>query len=74
MTITENEFLRMTPFKDSNGKRAVDLRVWKRTPTGGMPTKASIVIDQRMIIPMIIQLQKIHQHESELQTTESTKG
>lgn len=75
MKLRSDEWLRLTPGTE-NGKRVLDIRIWRRTPTGGMPTKKSLAIETKLIVPLIMQLQKIHQFESKeaSQTTEVTQG
>lgn len=60
------KWLRVTSIIDK-GVNCLDMRVWKKTPTGGMPTKEAVVIDERMIIPLIIKLQAIHRDISSIE-------
>ncbi len=75
MKLRSDEWLRLTLITEDN-QRYLDIRVWRRTPTGGVPTKKSLMVDRKLIVPLIIQLQKVHQFESsqESKTTEVAKG
>jgi len=39
----------------------IDMRFWRETKNGPRPTKKGIVFDQRMLIRLIIALQKVSQ-------------
>jgi len=75
MKLRSDEWLRLTP-GDDGGKRVLDIRIWRQTPTGGMPTNKTLMIETKLIVPLIIQLQKAHQFESkkETSTTEVARG
>ena len=76
MRLNADEYLRLTIVREQE-KRVMDIRVWKNTPTGGVPTRKSIIISKKLIVPLIRGLQKIHQAESAIEarnTTEITHG
>jgi hypothetical protein len=75
MKLRSDEWLKLTPIVDE-GKDVVDIRVWKRTPTGGVPTKKSLIIDEKLVVPLIMTLQKLHRYRSKekTQTTEAARG
>ncbi len=75
MKLRSDEWLRLTPGTE-DGKRVLDIRIWRQTPTGGMPTKKTLMIDTKLVIRLIMQLQKVHQFESSLEasTTEAAHG
>jgi hypothetical protein len=63
MRLNGDEWLKLTPIIE-NGVELLDMRIWKKTPTGGVPTRKSLIIPERMIIPLIMTLQKVHEHRS----------
>lgn len=67
MKLRRDEYLKLTMLDDENG-RILDIRAWKKTPTGGMPTRKSFILSARTVVPLIIGLQKIHRDESEVQS------
>ncbi len=71
MRLKADEYLKLTILLDKS-ERVLDVRVWKRTPTGGVFTRKSLTMPKKLLIPLIIGLQKIHQAESaiESKTTE----
>jgi hypothetical protein len=60
-------------FIEEDGRPKLDIRFWKATPTGGMPTNQAISIDRRDIIGLIIGLQKAFRVESRRQAKAKTK-
>ncbi len=54
-----NEIIRLSRFT-LEGENMVDIRFWKQGKTGPRPTKRGIAIKQKMIVRMIIAMQKIH--------------
>ncbi len=76
MRLKSDEYLRLTILREHN-ERVMDIRVWKRSPTGGLPTRKSIIVSKKLIVPLIRGLQKVHQAESAIEarnTTEVTQG
>jgi hypothetical protein len=75
MKLRSDEWLRLTPIVDK-GREVVDIRIWRKTPTGGVPTKKSLIIDERLIVPLIMTLQRLHRSRSsqKSKTTEVTRG
>ncbi len=67
MRVKKNEYLKLTVLSD-NGQRVLDIRIWKRTPTGGVFTNKTLIVSKRMIVPLIVGLQKIHQAESAIES------
>lgn len=76
MRLKSDEYLRLTILQENN-ERVMDIRVWKNSPTGGVPTRKSIIVSKKLIIPLIRGLQRVHQAESLIEakhTTEVTQG
>lgn len=72
MRLKADEYLRLTVLEDK-GQRVLDVRVWKKTPTGGVPTKNALIMSKRFIVPFIISLQKIHQQDSLIEIKNTTE-
>ncbi len=72
MRLKKNEYLKLTILPD-NGERVLDIRVWRRSPTGGVFTKKSFTVSKRLVIPLIRGLQKIHQAESAIEAKHTTE-
>lgn len=71
MRVNRGEYLKLTILPEGNDF-VLDIRVWKQTPTGGVPTKKSLTSNRQIVIPLIMALQKIHRAQSavEANTTE----
>ncbi len=71
MRLESDEWLKVTPIVD-NGVELLDMRIWRKTPTGGIPTRKSLIIPDKMLVPLIMGLQKIHRQESERKAKQAT--
>lgn len=67
MVIRDDEWLRLTPLTE-NWKTVIDIRVWRKTPTGGMPTKKSIIIPFPLVTRLIAALQGVHEKVNVLES------
>lgn len=63
MVLREDEWIKLTSIRDGD-LDAIDIRIWRMTPTGGIPTKRSICFEDKLIVPLIIELQKMHRIRS----------
>jgi hypothetical protein len=63
---------------EEGGEEKLDIRFWKATPTGGMPTNEALVIHRKEIVPLIIGLQAMYRIDSRKKAlgkkTEVTQG
>ncbi len=72
MRVNRGEYLKLTILPEGNDL-VLDIRVWKSTPTGGVPTKKAIVAPRNIVIPFIRALQKVHQVQSNIEATSTTE-
>ncbi len=72
MRVNRDEYLKLTILPEG-GELVLDMRVWKRTPTGGVPTKKNIIAPRRIVVPLIIALQKMHQAQCAVEAKNTTE-
>lgn len=54
----KSELIKLLPF-ELEGVDMIDIRFWKKTTAGPRPTKRGIAVREKMLVPLIVGLQRV---------------
>lgn len=72
MRVNPGEYIKLTILSEGD-ELVLDMRVWKKTPTGGMPTKKAIIAPRQIVVPLITALQRVHRAQSSIEAHTTTE-